>query len=88
MILDSSSQRPEITYPCEWSFKVIGEDVDRILSAIGEASLGLDYDVIPSNLSKNGKYFSFNFKLEVQNEVVRNLIYEKLQSSPDIKFVI
>ncbi len=85
---EPDSQKPEITYPCEWSYKVIGPDVNKILSAIEEASMGLAYEVLPSNVSSNGKYFSLNFKLEVPNETVRNLIFEKLEKSPDIKFVL
>lgn len=88
MILDSENQKPEITYPCEWSYKIIGGDVDKILSAIKDATLGMEYDVTPSNLSKNEKYVSLNLKLVVPNEAVRNLIYEKLENNPDIKFVI
>lgn len=88
MILDSENQKPEIEYPCEWSYKIIGQDVDKILSAIKEATMGIEYDITPSNLSKNGKYSSLNLKLEVPNETVRDLIYEKLGKSPDIKFVL
>jgi len=88
MILDSDRQRPEIEYPCEWAYKVIGSDVNKILYAIEEAAMGLTYDVSPSNVSSNGKYYSINFKLEVPNETVRNLIYEKLEKCPDIKFIL
>ncbi len=88
MILDSENQKPEITYPCEWAFKVIGRDADKILAAIKDAVLGIEYDVIPSNISKNDKYLSLNLKLIVPNETVRNLIYEKLGNNPDIKFVL
>lgn len=88
MILDSNSKRPEIEYPCQWGYKVIGSDVDKILSAIEEASLGLSYDVTPSNVSKNGKYYSINFSLEVPNETVRNLVYEKLEGSSGVIMVL
>ena len=88
MILEPEMQKPQIEYPCEWAYKVIGSDVNKILLAIDTAAMGLVYDVSPSNVSSNGKYFSLNFKLEVPNETVRNLIYEKLEKSPDIKFVL
>lgn len=88
MILDSENKNPEIEYPCEWFFKVIGTDVNKILDAFDEASMGLDYDVTPSNISRNGKYFSLNFKLEVPNETVRNIIYKKLSDNPYVKFVL
>lgn len=88
MIIGPGSPRPEINYPCEWGYKVIGIDVEKILFAIKEASLGLDYSVTPSNVSSGGKYVSFNFLIVVPNEVVRDLIYEKLQKNSDIKIVL
>ena len=86
MILDSN-QRPEITYPCEWSYKIIGNNIDKILEAIEIAASGLKYDVTPSNISKNGNYYSLNMTITVPNEVVRDLIYQKLDSSDSIKIV-
>ena len=88
MILDENSPRPQIEYPCEWAYKIIGTDVNLILTAIEEAVFGINYDVTPSNISKKGKYFSLNLKLEVPNEIVRNLIYEKLERQPGIKMVL
>jgi uncharacterized protein len=88
MILENDSERPEIQFPCEWSYKIIGSDINNILSTIEEAVLGLAYNITPSNVSSTGKYVSLNLKLEVPNEAVRNLIYEKLSQSPDIKFVL
>jgi hypothetical protein len=86
MILDSN-KRPEIAYPCEWSYKIIGNNVDKILEAIENAVSGLKYDVTSSNISKNGNYYSLNLTLTVPNEVVRDLIYQKLDSSDSIKIV-
>jgi putative lipoic acid-binding regulatory protein len=86
MILDSNN-RPEINYPCEWSYKIIGNNIAKILEAIENAVSGLKYDVTPSNISKNGNYYSLNLKLTVPNEVVRDLIYQKLDSSDSIKIV-
>ena len=86
MILDSNN-RPEITYPCEWSYKIIGNNIDKILEAIENAVSGLKYDVTPSNISKNGNYYSLNLKLIVPNEVVRDLIYQKLDSNDSVKIV-
>lgn len=89
MILNpNNDKRPEIEYPCEWSYRVIGNDVDKILKAIDEASSGLEYDVIPSNISKNGNYFSLKFKVEVPSEVIRDLIYQKLDKNNDIRIVL
>jgi len=78
----------KIEYPCKWGYKVIGSDVDNILLAIEKSVLGLEYSVSPSNVSKTGKYISFNILMEVPNEVVRDLVFENLQKNEHINFVI
>jgi uncharacterized protein len=81
-------KKPEIEYPCTWGYKVIGSDVDNILSAVEDSALGLEYSVKPSNVSKTGKYYSFNIEMEVPNEVVRDLVFENLQKNENIKYVL
>ena len=88
MILDSNSERPELKYPCEWSYKVIGRDVDKLISAIETASLDLSYEVTPSNVSKNERYFSLNFKVTVPSEAARDLIYQKLNDNENVIMVL
>ena len=62
--------------------------IDNIIKVIEEAAKGLNYTITPSNVSKNEKYFSLNFKVEVPNEVVRDLVYQKLEESAEIKIVL
>jgi hypothetical protein len=86
MNLDSD-KRPEIIYPCQWSYKIIGNNIDKMIEAIESAVSGLNYDVTPSNISKKGNYYSLNLTLTVPNKVVRDLIYQKLDSSDSVKIV-
>jgi uncharacterized protein len=86
MLLDSN-KRPEIIYPCEWSYKIIGNNVEKMLEAIEIAVSGLKYDVTPSNISNKGNYYSLNLTLTVPNEVVRDIIYQKLDSHESVKIV-
>lgn len=88
MILDSNSERPEINYPCNWEYKVIGRDVEKMLAAIENAALGLEYDVTPSNISKKGNYYSLKFVLSVPNQTVRDLVFEKLDNHNDVVYVL
>ncbi len=85
---EPNKNKPDIDYPCEWEYKIIGKDVDALLILIEEVTAGLEYNVTPSNISSGGKYYSLNLNVEVPNELIRNLIYEKLQSSAHVKFVI
>lgn len=86
--MDLNKKRPDIDYPTEWQYKIIGSDVDEMLSAVEESIIGLDYQVVPSNVSSNEKYFSLNISLIVPSEIVRDIIFQKLSNHPAIKFVI
>jgi uncharacterized protein len=86
--MDNDKKKLEIEYPCTWGYKVIGSDVDGILAAVEDSALGLEYSVTPSNVSKTGKYYSFNIEIKVPNEVVRDLVFENLQKNDNIKFVV
>jgi putative lipoic acid-binding regulatory protein len=82
-----NERRPEIEYPTSWQYKIIGSDVNEMLSAVAESIKGLDYEVTPSNVSKNEKYFSLNVSLIVPSEVVRDIIFQNLAKHPAIKIV-
>ena len=88
MILDSNSKRPVIEYPTKWDYKVIGEDIDKLLKAIEETVNGLEYEITPSNISKGGKYFSLNLTVVVLSEVMRNRVFRDLDEHPNVKIVI
>ena len=86
--MNLNERRPEIEYPTSWQYKIIGSDVNEMLSAVAESIKGLDYEVTPSNVSKNEKYFSLNVSLIVPSEVVRDIIFQNLAKHPAIKIVI
>ncbi len=87
MILDENSKRPEIEYPCNWDYKIIGTDVSEMIKVIEEAVGDLTYDLSPSNISKKGNYFSLNLTVYVPSEIVRDLIFRKVSSSAFVKIV-
>ena len=88
MILGSEGKRPDIDYPCEWGYKIIGEDIDRMLNAIRTAVDGYEYELTPSNISTRGKYLSLNLKVTVANEIQRDRIFTDLQDDANIRFVL
>ncbi len=88
MILENSDKRPEIEYPCNWDYKVIGTDVAEMVKAIEEAVGSLEYEITPSNISKKGNYFSLNLTVFVPSEVVRDIIFQKVSASMFVKIVI
>ena len=87
MILDSS-KRPNIKYPCNWDYKVIGTNVDEMIKAIEEVVEGFEFKISSSNVSSKGKYFSLNLKVFVTSEAIRDIIFVKLESNEFVKMVI
>lgn len=88
MILDSDNKKPNIEYPCNWDYKVIGTDVDEMIKMIEQSVAGLDYKISSSNVSSKGKYFSLNLTVFVSSEVIRDIIFEKLKASEFVKMVL
>ena len=88
MIIGSNSNRPEIQYPTNWQYKVIGSNLDEMIAAIEEAAGNLKHEITPSNISENAKYYSVNFSVFVTSEAERDMIYKKLTSSEYIKIVM
>jgi putative lipoic acid-binding regulatory protein len=88
MILDSSEQKPNIIYPCDWNYRVIGTDVGEMIKAIEIAVAGMEYEINSSNVSSRGNYFSLNLKVYVTSEVIRDIIFAKIESSDYVKMVL
>lgn len=88
MILGSNGKKPDIEYPCEWNYKVIGTDVDEMIKAIELAVEGMNYEINSSNVSSKGNYFSLNLKVLVPSEIIRDIIFSKLNNSIFIKIVL
>lgn len=88
MVFNPENKKPQIDYPCKWSYKIIGDNVDEMLSAVEQVMADLEYDLTPSNISRKGKYFSLNITLVVPSEVMRDIIFQNLAKHSAIKFVI
>ena len=93
---DVQKERPEITYPCPWGFKVIGLQEEAVREAIKEClgdclnreSGDRPYEVGFSRSSGSGKYVSITLNLEVQDEEERNALFRALADHPEIRMVI
>ena len=88
MILDRRGRKPDIDYPCQWGYKVIGTDETVLRSAITEVVQDIAHSVIPSNRSASGKYICLDVEILVLNEEQRLTIYEGLRRHPAVKIVL
>ncbi len=89
-------QRPEITYPAPWSFKVIGTDEQDVRRAVKiTLAVCLDqnsgdraYELSLTRTSTQGSYVSLNLELTVLSDAERDAIFTGLADCPEIRMVI
>ncbi len=79
---------PRISYPCRWSFTLIGTD-EAALSAAAAACLGKNaYRLAPSRKSSGGKYTALHLDTEVASEDERNRLFAALKAHAAVKMVL
>ncbi len=88
VIINESEKKVEIAYPCEWKYKVIGEDKEKIEEAVkyvmGERPHTLDF----SKTSNKGSYHSYELCTLVHNEDDRTELFRQLKEHNDVKIVL
>lgn len=87
-VLNSLDQKPLITYPCRWVYKVIGINPHEIRTAIAQTIQDKPYTLSHSNSSKTGKYHCLNLEMMINDEITRTAIYQTLKEHPAIKIVL
>ncbi len=83
-----SAEKELIEYPCQWKYKIIGENLEDMLNTIDDTIEGLEADLSPSNISSRGKYYSLNLTVLVESQEQRDSIYQTLNLNSNIKFVL
>jgi putative lipoic acid-binding regulatory protein len=81
-------RKPDIAYPCSWSYKVIGLDEPSLRLAIAEVVGDCVHTLAVGNESTGGKYVSLALEAQVADEAQRLDIFERLAQHPAIRFVI
>lgn len=84
----NSQNKPEITYPCDWEYKIIGFTPEDMSKATERILIGREYRINMSNVSRTGKYSSLTVSLNVKSEEDRLKIFQNLSEEPAIKMVI
>ena len=91
-ILDNNTpEKPEINYPTNWGFKLIGRDKEALLKCIKEIMKEVgDKEHLCSlgNASRTGKFHSYNASCTVDTEEERNKIFKYFEDHDDVNMVI
>lgn len=85
---DNCKTKPEINYPTNWEFKIIGKDLQSIKDCITEVMGDKKYSLRDGNRSKTGKFHSLNTICVVKSEEERNKIFKNFSDHPAVKMVI
>ncbi len=80
--------KARIEYPCRWTYKVIGENLDGMRAAIAALASGGDCAVTLSRSSSADRYHCLNVDREVESEADRVSLYEALRKHPAVKIVL
>lgn len=89
MILDGSTcATPNITYPCEWGYKIIGTDKTALQTAVFDIVGERAYTTKRGNTSSKGKFHSLNMKCQVTSKEDRDKIFKAFSEHTDVKMVI
>ena len=80
--------KPQIDYPCEWQYKIIGESATVITQLVADRVHEKDYSLTRSNVSSGGRYVSMSLELVVDSEERRLELYRVLAEDSSIKVVM
>jgi putative lipoic acid-binding regulatory protein len=80
-------RKPEIDYPCTWSYRIIGADELRMRMAVREIVGAVEHELTMGLESAGGKYRSIQLELVVESEERRLSLFAALTRHPDVRFV-
>ena len=75
---------PEIDYPCQWEFKIIGKDEAALRRAIEEILGDRPHELTFSHSSRSGKYSSLRLSVHVDDEETRDAIFVALRDREEV----
>lgn len=81
-------QKPNIEYPCKWSYRIIGEDEQLLRDAAVSAAADRAHTIKKSNTSSGGRYVSLNLSVTVSDENERLQILAQLKKCRAIRMVL
>jgi putative lipoic acid-binding regulatory protein len=82
------TEKVSIEYPCRWTYKVIGANLEEMRAAIAELMPDGDCIVTLSRSSAGGRYHCLNVDRKVGSEADRVWLYEALRKHPAVRIVL
>lgn len=86
--MDLEGRKPDIEYPCDWAYTIIGSDEERLQLAAATAVGEVDHELDFSHRSSKGQYVSMKLKVTVESEAHRLDLLQTLSEHADVRFVL
>ncbi|MBD3840460.1 MAG: DUF493 domain-containing protein [Campylobacterales bacterium] len=87
-MIDLNNHKLELEYPCKWCYKIVVASDSNGNKIAKEIFQDRDHKVEKSNVSKNGKFKSFNLHIEVFSDEDRTDFHKKLGDHKHVKMVL
>lgn len=88
----STTQRGKLTFPCEFTFKIIGKANSEFevaaLEILRHHFPQFGEGAISTNLSKNGKYLAYTATVTVVSQAQLDAAYTDLSAHPLVLFAL
>ncbi len=81
-------RKPQISYPCVWTYRIIGWDEPRLRAVVAEVIGRHEHRLQLARESSGGKYRTLQLELEVRDDAHRSEIFARISQHPDVRFVI
>ncbi len=81
-------KQPEIKYPTQWSYTIIGNNSELMHKAVESIIQPATYSIDKSHVSSSAKYTSLKISLIVFSHQERQQYFNELGSHKDIKIVL
>ena len=89
MILDDNTkEKPQIEYPTQWGFKIIGRNKDALLACIKEVMGDKEHLCSLGNTSRTGKFTTYNASCIVESKEERDRIFKYFQEHIEVQMVL
>lgn len=69
---------PQIEYPIQWEYRLIGRDAAELRAAAASAAKDVEHEVRFARQSSKGSYVSMTLTLQVSDEAHRNRVWKYL----------
>ncbi|HAU37091.1 MAG TPA: hypothetical protein DCX07_05170 [Phycisphaerales bacterium] len=86
--IEPDDRRPQIDYPCRWTYKLIGANAESLRAAAKSVCASLEHTLADSRASRAGKYRSVRLEVVVPDEVTRLAVFHSLRGHADILMVL